>query len=158
MRTASLRALLVVAGVVALDQLTKQLLESSLRRGAESKVLPGLAFVNTRNRGVAFGVQPGGLAVMSVVIAIALVALLVYFLRHAERPLMWLPTGLIFGGAIGNIIDRAREGAVTDFIKLPLGWPPFNLADASITVGVVILILLTGREDARRRRHSAGGP
>jgi signal peptidase II len=151
-RIAWLRALLVMAAVLALDQLTKHLLESSLRQGSESKLLPGVALVNTRNRGIAFGVQPGGLAVVSVVIGLALLALLVYFLRHAASPLIWLPTGLIFGGAIGNIIDRAREGAVTDFIKLPLGWPPFNLADASITVGVVILILLVGREDSRRRK------
>ena len=148
---ASLRALAVVAVVVALDQLTKHLLESSLRQGEESKWLPGIAFVNTRNRGIAFGVEPGSYALVSVVIALALVALLVYFLRHATRPLIWLPTGLLFGGAIGNVIDRAREGAVTDFIKLPLGWPPFNLADASITIGVILLILLVGREDAGRR-------
>jgi signal peptidase II len=148
---ASLRALAVVAVVVALDQLTKHLLESSLRQGEESKWLPGIAFVNTRNRGIAFGVEPGSYALVSVVIGLALVALLVYFLRHATRPLIWLPTGLLFGGAIGNVIDRAREGAVTDFIKLPLGWPPFNLADASITIGVILLILLVGREDAGRR-------
>jgi signal peptidase II len=146
----------VVVVVVALDQLGKHILESSLRRGAESKLLPGIAFVNTRNRGIAFGVEPGSFAIVSIVIALALLALLVYFLRHAERALIWLPTGLIFGGAIGNIIDRAREGAVTDFIKLPLGWPPFNLADAAITVGVVILFLLAGREDARRHKPSAG--
>jgi signal peptidase II len=153
-RIASLRALLVMVVVLVLDQLTKHLLESSLRQGSESRLLPGLALVNTRNHGIAFGVQPGGLAVMSVVIGLALLALLLYFLRHATSPLIWLPTGLIFGGAIGNIIDRAREGAVTDFIKLPLGWPPFNLADASITVGIVILILLVGREDSRRRKES----
>jgi signal peptidase II len=153
-RIAWLRALLVMVVVLVLDQLTKHLLESSLRQGSESKLLPGLALVNTHNRGIAFGVQAGGSAVMSVVIGLALLALLVYFLRHATSPLIWLPTGLIFGGAVGNIIDRVREGAVTDFIKLPLGWPPFNLADASITVGVVILILLVGREDSRRRKES----
>jgi signal peptidase II len=157
-RTAGLRALLVAVAVVALDQLTKHLLESSLREGAETRVIPGLALVNTRNRGIAFGVQPGSYAIVSVVIGLALLALLAYFLRHATRPLIWLPTGLLFGGAIGNVIDRAREGAVTDFIKLPLGWPPFNIADASITIGVVILILLVGREDSERRTSRAELP
>ena len=61
--------------------------------------------------------------------------LLVYFARHATTPLIWLPTGMLLGGALGNILDRLRHGSVTDFIKLPLGWPPFNLADASITLG-----------------------
>ena len=56
--------------------------------------------------------------------------------------------GLLVGGAIGNIVDRLRAGSVTDFIKLPLGWPPFNLADASITVGILILLALI--ETARR--------
>jgi signal peptidase II len=147
-----LRAALVAAVVVALDQLTKKLLESSLRMGSERKLVPGLTLVNTRNNGIAFGVEPGSYALVSVVIGLALLALLVYFLRHATRPLVWLPTGLLFGGAIGNIIDRVREGAVTDFIKLPLGWPPFNLADAAITVGVLILIVLVAREDSERRK------
>jgi signal peptidase II len=56
---------------------------------------------------------------------------------------------MIIGGALGNILDRLRHGSVTDFIKLPLGWPPFNLADASITLGILILFLLVDR-----RRHA----
>ena len=52
---------------------------------------------------------------------------------------------MLLGGALGNVIDRARQGAVTDFVKLPLGWPPFNLADVSITLGVLILFVLLDR-------------
>ena len=101
-------------------------------------MLPGVQLVNTRNHGVAFGFLPG---------------------NHVGRddprsrspcsrcsstsprtppaPLIWLPTGMLLGGALGNIArPPARTGSVTDFIKLPLGWPPFNLADASITLGV----------------------
>jgi signal peptidase II len=76
--------------------------------------------------------------------------LLVYFARHATQPLLWLPTGLLLGGALGNVIDRARHGAVTDFVKLPLGWPPFNLADVSITVGIVALFALAERSRQHR--------
>jgi signal peptidase II len=150
-----LRALLVALLVVAVDQLTKHLLEDSLRLGAERNLLPGLALVNTRNHGIAFGVEPGSSLAVSMVIVVALLALLVYFKRHATRPLIWLPTGLLFGGAVGNIIDRVRQGAVTDFIKLPLGWPPFNVADASITIGVVLLVLLLARDDRQRRQASS---
>ena len=96
----------------------------------------------SRNHGVAFGLQPGSNVLVTILIAIALAALLAYFVRHRSERLMWLPTGMLLGGAIGNVIDRARGGGVTDFIKLPLGWPPFNLADASITLGVVTLFLL----------------
>ena len=49
---------------------------------------------------------------------------------------------MLLGGAFGNIVDRLRDGSVTDFVKLPLGWPPFNLADASITVGIIVLFLV----------------
>ena len=94
---------------------------------------PGSQLVNTRNNGVAFGFLPGSHVVVTILIGLALLALLVYFARHADAPLIWLPTGMLLGGALGNILDRMRDGSVTDFIKLPLGWPPFNLADTSIT-------------------------
>ena len=98
--------------------------------------------MDTRNHGVAFGFLPGNHIAVTILIGLALVVLLAYFARHAGQPLIWLPTGMLVGGALGNIIDRVRDGAVTDFIKLPLGWPPFNLADASITLGIVVLFLL----------------
>ncbi len=133
---------LVLACVVALDQLSKHAIERSIVPGEERRFLPGVQLVDTRNHGVAFGFLPGDHVAVTVLIAIALVALLVYFARHATRRLIWLPTGMIAGGALGNILDRVRHGSVTDFVKLPLGWPPFNLADMSITLGILILFLL----------------
>ncbi|HUN79162.1 MAG TPA: signal peptidase II, partial [Solirubrobacteraceae bacterium] len=100
---------------------------------------------DSRNHGVAFGFLPHDGTAVTIVIVLALLALLVYFARNAARPLIWLPTGMLVGGALGNIIDRLREGSVTDFVKLPLGWPPFNLADASITLGVLILLFVIER-------------
>ncbi len=91
----------------------------------------------------------------------ALVALLAYFVTHASRPLIWLPTGLLLGGALGNLLDRIRNGSVVDFIKLPLGWPPFNLADTAIVLGAALLLLViewrrselnSGRKPAPRGR------
>jgi signal peptidase II len=140
-----LRVLLVLVCVVALDQLSKHWVESSIVPGEERKLLPGIQLVYTRNHGVAFGFLPGNQVAVTVLIALALVALVVYFTTHITRPLLWLPTGMIAGGALGNILDRVRHGSVTDFIKLPLGWPPFNLADASITIGVLILFVLVDR-------------
>jgi signal peptidase II len=139
---------LVAVVVVGVDQLTKHVVENSITPGEEQRLLPGIQLVNTRNQGVAFGFLPGKHVGVTVLIAVALVVLLVYFARHVTRPLIWLPTGLLLGGAIGNILDRIRHGEVTDFVKLPLGWPPFNLADASITVGIVLLLLLA--EQGRR--------
>jgi signal peptidase II len=97
--------------------------------------------VHTRNAGVAFGLFPGGGAVLIAVGALALIALLAFFVRHPQRPLAWLPTGLLIGGAAGNLIDRFRLGAVTDFVQLP-HWPAFNVADMAITVGVVVLVVV----------------
>jgi signal peptidase II len=140
-----LRAGMVVVVVVVLDQLTKRAVETSITQGDERGLLPGVELVNTRNRGVAFGFLPGSHLAVTILIGVALALLLVYFARHSDRPLMWLPTGMLLGGALGNVLDRARHGSVTDFIKLPLGWPPFNLADASITLGIVLLFILIDR-------------
>jgi signal peptidase II len=94
---------------------------------------------------------------VTLVVGLALIALIVYFALHATRPLIWLPTGMLIGGALGNILDRLRDGSVTDFIKLPLGWPPFNLADTSITLGVLLLIFTieAPRKDEALRKDSA---
>lgn len=146
-----LLALLVIAAVVAVDQLSKHAVRHSIVPGEERRLLPGVQLVNTRNRGVAFGFLPGSHAGVSILIGVALLALLVYFALHATSRLMWLPTGMLVGGALGNILDRLRGGSVTDFIKLPLGWPPFNLADASITLGILILFLLI---DSSRRTET----
>lgn len=136
------RAVLVVAVVVAADQLSKSAVEASIVPGDTRAVLPGIELVNTRNKGVAFGFLPGSHIAVTILIGVALLALLAYFARHSNIALLWLPTGMLVGGALGNIVDRLRQGSVTDFIKLPLGWPPFNLADASITIGIVLLFLL----------------
>jgi len=140
--SAWIRAGLVVALVLVLDQLSKRAIEHSIIEGEERKVLPGVQLVHTRNNGVAFGFLPGNHLAVTLLIGVALVALLVYFVRHITMPMIWLPTGMLIGGAVGNILDRVRHGAVTDFVKLPLGWPPFNLADVSITFGIVILFLV----------------
>jgi signal peptidase II len=138
---------LVTLAVVGIDQLAKRAVEDSIERGETHKLLPGIQLVDTRNRGVAFGFLPGSHVGVTILIGVALLVLLVYFARHSRQPLIWLPTGMLLGGAIGNIVDRLRSDSVTDFIKLPLGWPPFNLADASITLGILILLLLI--ENAR---------
>jgi signal peptidase II len=127
---------------------------ASIVPGEERKVVPGIQLVDTRNNGVAFGFLPGRHVAVAIALTVAVAALVAYFARHVSRPLIWLPTGLLIGGAFGNVVDRVREGSVTDFVKLPLGWPPFNLADIAITVGVVLLAIVAER---RRETHVRGG-
>lgn len=150
-RAAWARAAVVLAVVLAADQIVKGLVTSSLERGEQRDLVGFVDLVNTRNTGVAFGQLQNAGVIVSVVIAAALTALLIFFARHAHRPLVWLPTGMLLGGALGNIVDRVREGAVIDYLKVP-HWPAFNVADASITVGVVVLLVVIERGDRAERR------
>jgi signal peptidase II len=140
-RRAVLRAAVVFAVVVGLDQLTKHTIGTWIRPGQVRHVIPGLKLVYERNTGVAFSFLAGTGALVYVVTGIVLVALVSFMLMRPGRGLLWLPTGMLVGGAMGNLIDRVARGAVIDFIKLP-HWPAFNVADMSITFGVIILVFV----------------
>ena len=134
------RAGAVFAAVLAADQLSKAIVRGGLAPGERRDVLPGLHLVRVRNEGLAFGILGGSRTWLVVLVVVAaLGALLVFFARNVERRWAWLATGLLLGGAAGNILDRVANGAVLDWIKLP-HWPAFNLADMAITAGVVALV------------------
>jgi signal peptidase II len=134
--------------VVALDQATKQLAAINVAPNDQVAVIPGLDLTNTRNTGVAFGALEGGGAIVAVLIAVSLALLLAYFVANRDRPWLWLPVGMLLGGALGNLADRAREGAVIDFID-PVAWPAFNVADSCIVVGVLVLLWVVERSPQR---------
>ena len=147
---AFLRAGAVLAVVLAADQLTKHTLAAGIAPGEQKKFLPGITLVHVRNTGVAFSLFSGGGTLVLLFTLLALALLSAYFVLRPARPWLWLPTGMLIGGAIGNLIDRLAHGAVTDFIKLPL-WPAFNVADMSITFGVLVLLyVLEGRRSDGR--------
>ena len=135
----ALRAAALTAAVVAADQGTKALVRANVDIGSRDGVFPGIELVHVHNRGVAFGFFAEGGPVLVLVGVASVAALLAFFATHSRRPLVWLPTGLLLGGAAGNLIDRLDRGYVTDFIDLP-AWPAFNLADVCITVGVLSLL------------------
>ncbi|HJS96095.1 MAG TPA: signal peptidase II [Solirubrobacteraceae bacterium] len=140
LRTAAIaRAALVAGLVLGLDQLTKHTVAAGIAAGESKKFLPGIDFVHVRNTGVAFSIFSGGGTLVLVFTLVALALLVGYFAMHPDRPWLWIPTGMLVGGAVGNLIDRIASGAVTDFIKLP-HWPAFNVADMSITFGVLVLV------------------
>jgi signal peptidase II len=136
--------------VVAIDQGSKQLVDSNIERGDEVNVFIGLHLTNARNTGVAFGALEGAGLVVAILIGLSLTLLVAYFLVHRDMPLLWLPVGLLLGGALGNLADRAREGAVIDWID-PVAWPAFNVADACIVVGVFLLLWVVEGRPARPR-------
>ena len=133
------RALATVVVVVAVDQASKALVVSAIHRGDSTDVFFGLELTNTRNTGVAFGALEGSGSAVAVLICVALAVLVAYFSLNAGRRWLWLPVGMLLGGAVGNLVDRVRVGAVIDFIDPP-AWPAFNLADSAIVVGVLGLI------------------
>jgi signal peptidase II len=135
----TVRAAVLAVVIVAVDQATKAIVRGSIARGESDSILPGVSLVNTRNTGIAFGLLDNGGLLVTVVTVAALAALLVFFSLNRGRRLAWLPTGLLLGGAAGNMIDRIGGDGVTDFVKLP-AWPAFNVADVCITVGVLALV------------------
>jgi signal peptidase II len=145
--SAAWRLALATTGlVVALDQITKQIAATSVARGESVNVFFGLDVTNIRNKGIAFGALKGaGLAVLALTI-VALGALLAYFALHPTRHMLWLPVGVIVGGALGNLADRARLGAVIDFID-PKFWPAFNVADAAIVLGILGFLYVIEAEE-----------
>jgi signal peptidase II len=126
--------------VVVIDQAAKALIEANLVPGEHVDVLGPLSLTLTHNRGVAFGLASGGGATLVALTVVALLFVGILFARNPTRPGMWIAVGLLAGGALGNLADRVRAGAVTDYIDV-LSWPPFNLADVAITLGVVVLAL-----------------
>jgi signal peptidase II len=138
------RAAIAAGLFMALDQATKQLVVSSIHRGDSINVFFGIDLTYVRNTGVAFGAFAGGGALVSILTVAALTLLIVYFAVRADTPWLWLPVGIIAGGALGNLADRARDGAVIDFID-PVFWPAFNIADMGIVLGILGLLYVVDR-------------
>ena len=140
-RRTVLRTALVAVAVIFADQLSKAIVRAEISRFDQVELILGIKFVHTRNTGVAFSMFSGGGPIVVIVACIALAALLIFFITHMQTRLIWLPVGMLLGGAAGNLIDRVRIGAVTDFVKIP-HWPAFNVADIAVTFGVLILIFV----------------
>jgi signal peptidase II len=135
--------------VVAADQAAKAAVEARLVPGEDVDLLGPLGLTLAHNRGVAFGLA-GGAGVKLVLLTAATLAVIGFlFSRDPGKPGMWVAVGLLAGGAIGNLADRVRADAVTDFIAVG-AWPAFNLADVSITLGVLLLAFLYLREAEQR--------
>jgi signal peptidase II len=152
----------LAAAVVALDQVTKAVALKRLAPGVPVEVLDWLALTLVMNPGLAFGLLGGLPATWRWVVALLSLLALIVLARVALRVLPaggWsgqLAVGLIFGGAVGNLLDRARWGAVVDFVDVHWSgyhWPAFNVADSAITVGVALLAF-----QLLAKSSPAGGP
>jgi len=158
---------ITAALVVVADRVTKGLVLARLDPGAWVEVMPGLALTHVHNRGIAFSLFSGGGAftrvLLHLVIFTSVVIIAAMVVRHAHHSrLAGFAFGLILGGAVGNLIDRVLYGWVIDFVHLwarigdrTVSWPDFNVADASISVGAVLLIL---NELRSSRREAVDAP
>ena len=128
---------------VVADQLTKLLITNTLGPGEGWPLLaPLLSFTYVQNTGAAFGLFKGQqftFIFVSIGVISWILGIVCTMAGALPLPVTW-GLGLVFGGAVGNLIDRLRVGYVIDFIDLHV-WPVFNIADAAITVGVALLIL-----------------
>jgi signal peptidase II len=145
--------ILLIFFVVLADQLTKLWILSSLPLYGKRTIVPGIFnLVHVTNTGAAFGLLAGDQAwwrqaFFIVVALVALVAVFVAYRQSKARPLLFISAvGLIVGGALGNLIDRIRFGAVVDFLDFYVKnyhWPAFNVADSAITTGVGLFLIGT---------------
>ena len=148
--------------VLLFDQISKYFVAASLPVGQSVEIAPWLAPVvrmtHVTNTGAAFGLFRGGGNFFIVITAIVIVAIIFYYRQIPDGQFLTrLALGLQLGGAIGNLVDRLRQGFVTDFIDLnfwPLqNWAVFNLADSSLVTGVILLALLMFGEGWREREN-----
>lgn len=159
MRPIDRQAMVLVAITLIADQASKQLLLSYLMKaGAVVPVIDGFfRLVVVWNRGVSFGLLGGDRPLPAWLlsgVAIAVCVGLFLWLRRTERFLTGWGIGLVMGGAIGNVIDRARWGAVFDFADFHINhwhWPAFNVADSAIVIGVGMMLVdsLIGEKQRR---------
>ena len=130
--------------VVVLDQLTKAWLVSVLAPGESMQVIGDLVrLVHSQNTGGLFGLLRGQAAPFAALSLVVMAVIVTYHARGGRSPYLTLTLGLLLGGAIGNLIDRVRVGYVVDFVDAGLGslrWYTFNVADASISLAILLLV------------------
>jgi len=150
--------LLSIAGAaVAADQLTKQIVSSTLALYEEVHVAGPLSIHHVQNSGIAFGLFSDWTSIVIALTALAVLWMVVFFARSAQRhPVLPVALGFVLGGSLSNLLDRVRLGHVTDFLDIRY-WPAFNLADMFIVTGVAILFLALGAADRRPRRPTPLG-
>jgi signal peptidase II len=147
----------IALAVVLLDQVTKAIVRANIEPG---KAWPDedmlLNIVNVSNSGAAFGMLQGQTIFLVTTSLIGVVAIVLYYMfPPLEHGLLRVTLALLLGGAAGNLIDRIRFGEVTDFINFSF-FPAFNVADASISIGVVAILLFFLQTETDRKRRSEG--
>ena len=138
--------ILLTLAIIGADQAVKWVIRETIERGDAHAVVWPLKIVHVTNSGAAFGMFQGAGPLLVMTSVLGMVAIVVFLFNPSfAHPLMRLGLALMLGGAVGNLIDRVKDGEVVDFIKVP-NFPAFNVADSAITIGVLVLVWAMLRE------------
>ncbi|MDO5376629.1 signal peptidase II [Staphylococcus rostri] len=151
-------SLFILIVVLIADQLTKWVVATQMMIGDSFTVIPNfLSITSHRNNGAAWGILSGQMGFFILITIVIIIALVVFYIREAKNNLfMQVAISLLLAGALGNFIDRVMNGEVVDFVDtLIFGYdfPIFNIADASLTLGVglLVILLLTDKTNDKRK-------
>lgn len=152
--------LLIAACIIALDQASKFWVTSHLAIGESLPEICRLRIIHLQNTGAVFGLFQGHGFLLTIFAFIGLFVVLLFFRYLSQSSILGsIALGLVFGGAAGNLIDRLRTGAVTDFTYVRLWgdfyWPAFNVADSAISIGVITLMIFIIREIIKGESHTS---
>jgi signal peptidase II len=158
--TRAVLLLLTALAILVADQVTKALVVANLALGEKARLLRDLVQVwHAQNRGAAFSLFQGG-TILFLVVSVVSIGMVAYFHRSLRDRSPWLHVvlGIVLGGTLGNFLDRLRQGYVTDWLSVGIGdtrWPTFNVADASVVVGIGILVVYLFLTSHDRREATA---
>jgi signal peptidase II len=158
--TRAVLLLLTALAILVADQVTKALVVANLALGEKARLLGDLVQVwHAQNRGAAFSLFQGG-TILFLIVSVLSIGMVAYFHRSLRDRSPWLHVvlGIVLGGTLGNFLDRLRQGYVTDWLSVGIGdtrWPTFNVADASVVVGIGILVVYLFLTSPDRREATA---
>lgn len=158
-----MQVLIVSAGIVLLDQITKYLIKANFSLHESVGMIGSLLRLTyVENTGIVFGISVGGALPLFTFLSMIAVGFVIYFLyRERTGPLgSRLGLALVLGGAIGNLIDRVLRGSVVDFLDFGFGshrFYIFNIADSAVTVGVAIYLIMTMITESQARKMETEG-
>jgi len=155
---------LVAIVIVAIDQVTKWFVEKNMELGERIIISdPTFALLSHRNRGAAWGMLEGQMWLFTIVTVIVVAGILYYFHKEAKgKPLFQISLMVLLGGTLGNFIDRLFRGEVVDFVDVLIpvikyDFPIFNVADAALTIGVVMLVIVIFLEEKAEKAAKKTG-
>lgn len=148
---------LIALAIIALDQITKWLIIINMELGESIPIIDGFFHLTShRNSGAAWGILQGQMIFFYIITLVFIAAAVYYMHKYArDNKLLGISLGIIIGGAIGNFIDRLFRHEVVDFADFTIfnyNFPIFNVADSALTIGVILIIIVTIIEERNEKR------